>query len=181
MALCFALEDMPVPMAYATFRIIRDCNQAFADLFELTPADIVNRSFSHLYPEVSDFVRIGELWQVAFSNSPSFYDERLMQTAGGRQFWCSVHGHTLTPSDPLMRATYCFQPISRPADLEDAPLTARQRQILALVAQGHTNAEIATVLHLSKRTVESHRARLMRQVGVNNTAQLIAWFSLRSR
>ena len=176
----FALDDLPVPLVYAAFRIIRDCNTEFAALFGRSRLQVVNQSFAMLYPQLSAFVQTGELWRTGLSAFPVFYDERLMQAADGRQFWCAVHGRTLTPADPFREAIYCFQPISRPADDEHAALTPRQRQILALVAQGRTNAEIAAVLRLSRRTIESHRARLMRQVGVRNSAELVAWFSLRS-
>ena len=56
-------------------------------------------------------------------------------------------------------------------------LSDRQHQILALVAQGKTNADIAAETGLSRRTVEAHRARLMKAIGVHNAAELIAWFS----
>lgn len=52
-----------------------------------------------------------------------------------------------------------------------AVLTGRQLQILTLVAQ-----VIATEIGLSKRTVEAYRLRMMRLVGVHNTAALISWF-----
>ena len=60
--------------------------------------------------------------------------------------------------------------------ITEAMVTGRQRQILTLVAQGKTNAAIAAEIGLSQRTVEAHRLRMMRQVGVRNTAELIAWF-----
>ena len=56
-------------------------------------------------------------------------------------------------------------------------LSDRQRQILSLVAQGRTNSDIADETGLSRRTVEAHRARLIKSTGVRNTAELVAWFS----
>jgi DNA-binding NarL/FixJ family response regulator len=52
-------------------------------------------------------------------------------------------------------------------------LTPRQRDILRLVALGHTNREIATLLEISVRTVEVHRFNLMRRLEVRNVAQLL--------
>lgn len=52
-------------------------------------------------------------------------------------------------------------------------LTARQREILRLVAQGHTNREIGEQLNISVRTVEVHRFNLMRRLRVRNVAQLL--------
>jgi DNA-binding CsgD family transcriptional regulator len=173
----FTISDMPVPMAYATHRIIRDCNEAFADLFERKRDEIIDRSFARLYPRVSDFVRIGEMWGVHLSGSRRYYDERIMKTAGGRRFWCAVSGRSRTPDNPFAEAVYCFQPMIRPVDDGQSILSERRRQILSLVSQGKTNVEIALELALSRRTVEAHRARVMRKVGVRNTAELIAWFS----
>jgi DNA-binding NarL/FixJ family response regulator len=51
-------------------------------------------------------------------------------------------------------------------------LTARERQVLVGVAQGHTNREIATRLGISHRTVETHRESLMRKLGVRTVAGL---------
>jgi DNA-binding NarL/FixJ family response regulator len=52
-------------------------------------------------------------------------------------------------------------------------LTNREREIMQLAAEGHTSAEIAKRLFISPRTVETHRANLMRKLGVRNHAELI--------
>ena len=52
-------------------------------------------------------------------------------------------------------------------------LTEREREVLSLLAIGHTNPEIATLLYLSPRTVESHRANLQRKLGVRSRADLV--------
>lgn len=51
-------------------------------------------------------------------------------------------------------------------------LTARQRQILQLVAEGRQNKEIAEILHVSVRTVEFHRSRLLSKLGASSVADL---------
>ena len=51
-------------------------------------------------------------------------------------------------------------------------LTARQRQILQLVAEGRQNKEIAATLSISAKTVEFHRARLMAKLNVSSVAEL---------
>lgn len=172
----FALGDLPVPMVYATFRIIRDCNEGFAALFGATRDEIVDRSFARLYPEIGDFVRRGEQWASQFGGQRTYYDERLMARLDGQRFWCRVNGRSLAVGgDPFAEAVYCFQPINRPVT-EAHALTDRQRQILALVSQGKTNAQIAEETGLSRRTIEAHRARLMKAIGVRNSAELMSWF-----
>ncbi len=52
-------------------------------------------------------------------------------------------------------------------------ITPRQKEILRLVALGHTNREIAGSLRISIRTVEVHRFNLMRRLNVRNVAQLL--------
>jgi two-component system response regulator FixJ len=56
-------------------------------------------------------------------------------------------------------------------------LTARERQILDAVARGLSNKEIATELDLSHRTVEMHRARMMRRLGARRISEVIAMAS----
>ncbi len=51
-------------------------------------------------------------------------------------------------------------------------LTARQREVLQLVAEGRPVKEIAGILHLSSRTVEFHKYGIMRQLGLRTTAEL---------
>ncbi len=57
----------------------------------------------------------------------------------------------------------------------DGDLTAREKEVLQLVALGHTSNEIAAQLFLSTRTVESHRANLIRKLGVENRAGLVRY------
>jgi DNA-binding NarL/FixJ family response regulator len=59
----------------------------------------------------------------------------------------------------------------RPRRPED--LTPRERQILQLIWSGLTNGAIASELQISVKTVEAHRATMMKKVRVSNTAQLI--------
>jgi len=56
---------------------------------------------------------------------------------------------------------------------EGFALTTRQKEILKLVALGHTNREIGEQLSISVRTVEVHRFNLMRRLRVRNVAQLL--------
>jgi two-component system, NarL family, response regulator NreC len=52
-------------------------------------------------------------------------------------------------------------------------LTPRQREVLQLAAEGKTNAEIAARLNISQRTVENHRATLMKRLGLQNQTEMI--------
>lgn len=53
-----------------------------------------------------------------------------------------------------------------------ATLTMRERQVLSLAVRGKANAEIAALLHISKKTVDNHRTSLMRKLDVHSAAEL---------
>ena len=52
-------------------------------------------------------------------------------------------------------------------------LSAREREVLRLLAQGHTGAQIAERLSLSQKTVETYRARLVEKLGIRDLAGLV--------
>jgi two-component system response regulator NreC len=98
-----------------------------------------------------------------------------------------VHGYLIKESaaDDLLRAvetvmsgsTYLHPEIgARLVRTFNAPadgLSPRERDVLALLARGHTNAEIAHQLLVSLRTVESHRANLRARLGLHSRAELV--------
>jgi DNA-binding NarL/FixJ family response regulator len=55
------------------------------------------------------------------------------------------------------------------------PLTAREREVLQLIAEGKTTKEIARILSVSAKTAESHRGRIMEKLGIHNTAGLVRY------
>lgn len=80
-------------------------------------------------------------------------------------------------SSPLSQRAveaYARRAQEAPADPYDS-LTTRERQVLQLVAEGCTNAEVGERLHISPRTVETHRARLMDKLGLGSHAELIRY------
>ena len=52
-------------------------------------------------------------------------------------------------------------------------LTPREREVLQLIAEGHTTEEISKIIHRSPETVRSHRASLMKKLGLHNVAELV--------
>jgi len=55
------------------------------------------------------------------------------------------------------------------------PLTTRERQILKLIAEGKSSREIGELLHISIRTVQNHRANVMKKLGLKRTADLVRY------
>ena len=55
------------------------------------------------------------------------------------------------------------------------PLSEREREVLRLLALGHTNQEIAKLLYISVRTAETHRAHIMQKLGLASRAELVRY------
>jgi two-component system, NarL family, response regulator NreC len=64
------------------------------------------------------------------------------------------------------------QPPEGPSESE---LTEREREVLGLIALGHTNNEVAERLGLSVRTVESHRVHVQQKLGIQSRAELVRY------
>jgi DNA-binding NarL/FixJ family response regulator len=62
-------------------------------------------------------------------------------------------------------------PAAGPAE----PLTAREQQVLKLIAEAHTNREIGEILHLAEKTVESHRGNILRKLGMRDRVELVRY------
>jgi DNA-binding NarL/FixJ family response regulator len=63
-------------------------------------------------------------------------------------------------------------------DGNDGPrilLTPREEEVVKLIAEAHTNAQIAEILHLSEKTVESHRANVLRKLGMRDRVELVRY------
>jgi len=60
-------------------------------------------------------------------------------------------------------------------DLPADPLTPREREVLQLIAEGKTTKDIAGLLGLSVKTIESHRTRLMEKLDIRQTAGLVRY------
>jgi two-component system response regulator NreC len=58
---------------------------------------------------------------------------------------------------------------------EEDPLSDREREVLRLLALGHTNQEISTQLYISVRTAETHRAHIMQKLRLSSRAELVRY------
>jgi DNA-binding NarL/FixJ family response regulator len=64
--------------------------------------------------------------------------------------------------------------LERGSDQADE-LSPREQEVVKLVAEAHTNREIAEVLHLAEKTVESHRANAMKKLGMRDRVELVRY------
>lgn len=66
--------------------------------------------------------------------------------------------------------------LQRTGNTQDAGrLTARQREVLQMVAKGYSSKEMAQILNLSPKTIETHRTQLMKQVDIHDVAGLVRY------
>ncbi len=76
--------------------------------------------------------------------------------------------------DPSMSGTIVSAYLSATGVAKD-PLTARERQVLQLIAEGKKTREVAALLCVSVKTAESHRARIMNKLEIRETAGLVRY------
>jgi DNA-binding NarL/FixJ family response regulator len=89
----------------------------------------------------------------------------------------SVHrgdSYLSPPAAKLVVEGYRSKAGSRAKDPYDQ-LTDRERDILKLMAEGHTNQEIADILVISRKTVEGHKTNLMAKLDIHNRTELVKY------
>ena len=111
--------------------------------------------------------------RAAFAAGASGY---LLDDAPGSELVAAVHevatgGRYVNPE----LGARLFAAESETRRLEDDPLSEREREVLRLLALGHTNQEIATQLVISVRTAEAHRAHVMKKLGLSSRAELVRY------
>lgn len=162
----------PVGMCVSSNRVIQSCNRALASMFGYAEGDLNGKSFSVLYPTMDEFLRTGDRIVPIMNAKGRYSDERIMRRADGELFWCHVTGRALDPAQPLGAGVWTFEDVSekRPVSAE---LTPREREIAALLVEGKTSKMIARDTDLSPRTVEMHRASLMRKFAASTSSELV--------
>lgn len=162
----------PVGMCVSQNRVIKACNQALTDMFGYQSAALIGRSFSILYPTLDEFERTGARIVPIMNAKGRYSDERIMKRANQDLFWCHVTGGALVENDPHAVGIWTFEDLSakRPVTAE---LTPREREIAALLVEGKTSKLIARQIGLSPRTVEMHRAKLMKKFAAATSGELV--------
>lgn len=165
-------RQAPVGMCVSQHRVIRACNDTLAEMFGYRPEDLVGQSFRVLYPTTDEFERTGARIVPVMSATGHYSDERIMKRANDELFWCHVSGRGLIHDDPHAAGIWTFEDLSerRPVTAE---LTPREREIAALLVEGKTSKLIGRQIGLSPRTVEMHRAKLMKKFGASTSSELV--------
>ena len=116
---------------------------------------------------------------LTMQEDPGFARESLRLGASGYVLKDAAAEELLLALRTVRRgSTYLHPALGAQMALLDAsisPLTDREIQVLRLLAEGHTNTEIARRLFLSLRTVESHRGQLRTKLGLGSRAELVTY------
>ena len=171
-----AFEEAPVGMVLSRHRIIVDCNARLCEMFGATRDMLIGQSFRVLYPSAGEYERTGARILLNLDGGGRYADERIMKREPGNPlgelFWCHVVGRALNRDTPHEAGIWIFEDLgSRRA--AKAELTPREREVAAQLMKGLTSKEIGRALGISHRTVEIHRARLMRKYAAATTAELV--------
>ena len=165
-------ELAPVGMCVSQNRRTITCNEAMVQMFGHSKERLVGESFLLLYPSSDEFERTGARL-VPILNATGYYsDERIMKRANQELFWCHVSGRALDPQDPHAGGIWTFEDLSAKRSVSPE-MTAREREIAALIVDGKTSKLIARQLELSPRTVEMYRAKLMKKLQASSSSELI--------
>lgn len=172
-ALQLAFDLSPVGMCVTEDRVVTLCNQAFGQMFGYGEGELLGKPLAPLYPSHDEFIHVGNLGLPVMREVGTYSDERIMKRRDGTLFWCHVAGRAVDRSRPFAHAVWMFEDISRKRPLADH-LTMREREIAQHIVTGCSSKQIARLLAISPRTVEAHRARLMKKLGASSHGELVA-------
>jgi DNA-binding NarL/FixJ family response regulator len=112
---------------------------------------------------VQGLLRAGARGYLLKADAKSHLIEAISSLANHRPFF------TKKVSDALLDVY-----LARPEKTVSA-ITSRERSVVQLIAEGHTNKEVARILNISLKTVETHRATIMRKLQIASSAGLVRY------
>jgi DNA-binding NarL/FixJ family response regulator len=115
----------------------------------------------------ADLMRAGARGCLLKSDSPRQLLAAVEAVASGKQYFTSFVG--------AGRSSSSETPVRSPARL-----SAREREIVQLLAEGRTNKEIATFLGIAFKTVDAHRTNIMKRLNMHSVAELVR-YAIRER
>lgn len=154
-------------------RVILRASLRVEAVFGWTPRELEGQSIRLLYPGQTDYELIGERARKAMFGAAIYRDERFMKRKDGQVVWMEGHGTALDPDDPQRLAIWTYRPLDADRAAE-GQLTPTEKRIANYLVNGFTSKEIALALGSSPRTVEVHRANMIRKMGVRNSFELVS-------
>lgn len=138
--------------------------QLIEQLRQLHPALSILVLSMHDEPStVRRALQAGATGYITKESSPETLHTAVLRVAAGERF-----------IPPAVAESLAFESV-RPANAPHETLSQRERQIFHLIAQGESLAQIAERLHLSPKTITTHKTHLMEKLGAENNAELIRY------
>jgi DNA-binding CsgD family transcriptional regulator len=133
-----------------------------------------------LYPSLDEFEHTGTRIVLQLDAAGRYADDRIMKrepsNPQGELFWCHVTGQAINRAAPHEAGLWSFEDLSARRPITPtgrSGLTAREREVAALLIEGRTSKQIGKSIGVSHRTVDIYRARLLRKYGASSTAELV--------
>lgn len=153
-------------------RVILRASLRAEDVFGWPRSGLEGQSIRMLYPGQADFRIMGERARAAMRPGEVYRDERFMRHRDGRLLWVEGRGTALDSEDPQKLALWTYRPLE-PHGAAPKALTPAEKRVAGYLVNGFTSKEIAAALGCSPRTVDVHRAAMIRKLGVRNTPEMI--------
>lgn len=112
---------------------------------------------------IHDLLEAGARGYLLKSDAKALLISAIESLAAHRPFFTAKVSETLLDSYLAHTAT------------PESVLTARERSVVQLIAEGHSNKQIANILNISVKTVETHRAAAMRKLNISSAAALVRY------
>jgi DNA-binding NarL/FixJ family response regulator len=132
-------------------------------------------------PELQKVAPTSRVIMLSMQTNPSAVKQALVSGAAG---YVSKHASDTDLLDAIRRVAagsrYVDPELGGDLVISDAaaltqPITTRERDVLFLLALGYTNQQIAALLFISPRTVDTHRARIMQKLNLQTRAELVLY------
>jgi two-component system, NarL family, response regulator NreC len=137
------------------------------------------RSSLEAVPDIQEASPGTEIVVLTMQNEPAFARKALQAGVRGYVLKEAADSELVQAVKSAAAGDTYLQPalgarlVSEPDSNRGDDLSEREREVLRLIALGHTNAEIAEQLYLSIRTVESHRAHIQQKLRLTSRAELV--------
>ncbi|WP_151719087.1 LuxR C-terminal-related transcriptional regulator [Gemmobacter serpentinus] len=154
-------------------RVILQASLMVETVFGWPPRELEGQSIRLLYPGETDYEVIGARARKAMQDRAVYTDERFMRRKDGQVVWMEGRGRALDPDDPQRLAIWTYRPLEAQRGAASL-LTAAEKRVARYLVNGFTSKEIALALDCSPRTVEVHRANMIRKMQVRNSFELVS-------
>lgn len=158
-------------------------NKAICRLLGYNMEDITNLEMTSIYPS-EDSYHLMEQFKKQADGELVFRKDVPVRRKDGNHFYADIFSVPLTFAGRTYLMSFFRETLSRKVEsiLQEStsldsyasqPLTGTEIKVLRLIIKGMSNKEIAQLFHRSMRTIENHRAHIMKKLGVDSSVELV--------